>query len=64
MDGTVKFYSMYLKKNLCLESGDNKVVSAVNGRHKKGILGIDYTREFGSYLLSWGFSPAIYVYAL
>ena len=64
MDGNVKFYSVYLKKNVTLEPGENKIVSAVNGRHKKGILGIDYTREFGSYMLAWGFSPAIYVYAL
>lgn len=44
MDGNVKFYSVYLKKTVLLESGGEKGLSAVNGRHKKGVLGIDYTR--------------------
>lgn len=44
MDGNVKFYSVYLKKNMTMESGGEKTVSAINGRYKKGVLGIDYTR--------------------
>jgi WD40 repeat protein len=64
MDGNVKFYSVYLKKNVVLDTGCEKTISAVNGKYKKGVLGIDYTREFGSYLLSWGFSSSIFIYAL
>jgi len=44
MDGNVKFYSVYLKKNLTMESCGEKAISAINGRYKKGVLGIDYTR--------------------
>ena len=44
MDGNIKFYSVYLKKNIMLDTKDIKTVSAVNSKHKKGILGIDYTR--------------------
>jgi hypothetical protein len=44
MDGNIKFYSVYLKKNMTMESGVENAVSAINGRYKKGVLGIDYTR--------------------
>ena len=64
MDGNVKFYSVYLKKSVVLEQGGEHTISAINGRQKKGVLGVDYTREFGSYMLTWGFSSSIFVYAL
>jgi WD40 repeat protein len=64
MDGNVKFYSVYLKKNVTLEHIGEQTNSAINGKQKKGVLGIDYTREFGSYFLSWGFSSSVFVYAL
>jgi len=64
MDGNVKFYSCYLKKTITLEHISEQKSSAINSRQRKGILGIDYTREFGSYFLSWGFCGSIFVYAL
>jgi hypothetical protein len=44
MDGNVKFYSVHLKKNVTLEHIGEQMSSAINGKLKKGILGIDYTR--------------------
>jgi len=64
MDGNVKFYSNSLKKSINLEHIPDQTNSAINSRYRKGILGIDYTREFGSYVLSYGFSSAIYIYNL
>jgi hypothetical protein len=44
MDGNVKFYSCYLKKSVTLEHIAEQKSSAINGRQRKGVLGIDYTR--------------------
>lgn len=64
MDGNVKYYSDYLKKTTTLEHVGEQTNSAINSKYKKGVLGIDYTREFGSYILSYGFCSSIYIYSL
>jgi WD40 repeat protein len=38
--------------------------SAINVRKKKGVLGLSYSREFGNYLLAFGFSNFVYMYSL
>ena len=64
MDGNIKLYSCQLNKTVSLDHTPEQSCSAINGKLKKGILGIDYTREFGSFMLSWGFSPFVLMYSL
>jgi hypothetical protein len=42
----------------------DQVPSAINERKKKGVLGLSYSREFGNYLLSFGFSNCICIHSL
>ena len=64
MDGTIKLYSLLLRKTQTFEHISEETQSIINSKNKKGILGVDYTREFGSYILSYGFSNKIYICSL
>jgi hypothetical protein len=44
MDGTIKLYSVLLKKSQIFEHISEETNSIINSKNKKGILGIDYTR--------------------
>lgn len=64
MDGLIKLYSKYLDKEYLFEHVMELAPSAINERKKKGVAGLSYSREFGNYLLAFGFSNYIYMHSL
>jgi WD40 repeat protein len=64
IDGLVRLYEYELDKWYSFDVTAEQTQSVVDERRKKGVLGLSYSREFGNYLLSFGYSNLVYMHSL